>query len=131
MNKKSASKYNNASSKVEKPKNSEQSRVKEDIEFLLKELKLNKHQSSDANDYYDLEYDSKMKKSEESDKLQMMALNLKDLLGRLLEKRKIAKRNMIVDKMTREEIHAEKIDTQKELLTFEEKHGRPVSVPVC
>ena len=28
--------------------------------------------------------------------------------------------------MTREEIHSEKIDTQKELLTFEEKHGRPV-----
>jgi hypothetical protein len=29
--------------------------------------------------------------------------------------------------MTREEIQSEKIDTQKELLAFEEKHGRPVS----
>lgn len=28
--------------------------------------------------------------------------------------------------MTKEEIQSEKIDTQKELLTFEEKHGRPV-----
>ena len=28
--------------------------------------------------------------------------------------------------MTRDETQAEKIDTQKELLTFEEKHGRPV-----
>lgn len=28
--------------------------------------------------------------------------------------------------MNREEIHFEKIDTQKELLAFEEKHGRPV-----
>ena len=28
--------------------------------------------------------------------------------------------------MTREEIQNEKIDTQKELLSFEEKHGRPV-----
>lgn len=28
--------------------------------------------------------------------------------------------------MTQEEIQSEKIDTQKELLTFEEKHGRPV-----
>jgi hypothetical protein len=29
--------------------------------------------------------------------------------------------------MTREETQSEKIDTQKELLTFEEKHGRPVT----
>ena len=29
--------------------------------------------------------------------------------------------------MTREETQSEKIDTQKELLTFEEKHGRPVN----
>lgn len=29
--------------------------------------------------------------------------------------------------MTREEIQSEKIDTQKELLSFEERHGRPVS----
>ena len=28
--------------------------------------------------------------------------------------------------MTKEEVQAEKIDTQKELLSFEEKHGRPV-----
>merc|ERR1712127_730459 len=63
----------------------------------------------------------------ESDKLNTMASNLNDLLGRLLEKRKLAKRNMIVEKMTREEIQAEKIDTQKELLTFEEKHGRPIT----
>ena len=30
--------------------------------------------------------------------------------------------------MTREEIQNEKIDTQKELLSFEEKHGRPVGL---
>ena len=30
--------------------------------------------------------------------------------------------------MTREETQSEKIDTQKELLTFEEKHGRPVII---
>lgn len=30
--------------------------------------------------------------------------------------------------MNREEIHLEKIDTQKELLGFEEKHGRPVQL---
>ena len=29
--------------------------------------------------------------------------------------------------MNKEETQAEKVDTQKELLTFEEKHGRPVS----
>ena len=29
--------------------------------------------------------------------------------------------------MNRDEIHIEKIDTQKELLAFEEKHGRPVN----
>ncbi len=29
-------------------------------------------------------------------------------------------------KMSREETQSEKIDTQKELLSFEEKHGRPV-----
>ena len=29
--------------------------------------------------------------------------------------------------MNRDEIHMEKIDTQKELLAFEEKHGRPVN----
>jgi hypothetical protein len=28
--------------------------------------------------------------------------------------------------MSRDEIHSEKVDTQKELLNFEEKHGRPV-----
>ena len=31
-------------------------------------------------------------------------------------------------KMTRDEICAEKIDTQKELLAYEEKHGRPVKL---
>lgn len=31
-----------------------------------------------------------------------------------------------MQKMTREEIQSEKVDTQKELLAFEEKHGRPV-----
>jgi hypothetical protein len=30
--------------------------------------------------------------------------------------------------MTREEVQNEKIDTQKELLAFEEKHGRPVRI---
>jgi hypothetical protein len=56
-----------------------------------------------------------------------MAVNLRDLLTRLLEKRKAAKRNTNVEKMTREEILSEKVDTQKELLAFEEKHGRPVN----
>lgn len=55
-----------------------------------------------------------------------MASNLKQLLERLLEKRRNSKRNMIVEKMSREEIQQEKVDTQKELLSFEEKHGRPV-----
>lgn len=55
-----------------------------------------------------------------------MAINLRDLLSRLLDKRKLAKRNIVVEKMTREEIQSEKVDTQKELLAFEEKHGRPV-----
>ncbi len=35
---------------------------------------------------------------------------------------------LLLKKMTREEIQSEKIDTQKELLAFEEKHGRPVSI---
>ncbi len=72
------------------------------------------------NDYYDHDHDTKLNKVE-SEKLNLMALNLKDLLGRLLgkknnfidyntkklriihifyfktEKRKLAKRNMIVD----------------------------------
>lgn len=98
--------------------------LKMEIENLLKELKLIKHQSADINDYYDQENENKISKTE-SDKLNAMALNLKELLARLLEKRKISKRNMIAEKMNREEIHFEKIDTQKELLAFEEKHGRP------
>lgn len=32
--------------------------------------------------------------------------------------------------MSREEIQNEKIDTQKELLAFEEKHGRPVRIRI-
>lgn len=98
--------------------------IKDEIEYLLKELKLNKYQSSDINDYYDHDFEGKLNKSD-NDKLSTMAINLKDLLTKLVEKRKIAKRNMTVDKMTKEEIQSEKIDTQKELLTFEEKHGRP------
>lgn len=106
--------------------NNQEKTVKDEIENLLKELKLNKYQSSDVNDYYDHDHEHKLSKTE-IDKLHLMASNLKDLLSRLLEKRKNAKRNMTVDKMTREEIQSEKIDTQKELLTFEEKHGRPIS----
>ncbi len=30
--------------------------------------------------------------------------------------------------MSREDIQQEKVDTQKELLNFEEKHGRPVTM---
>ncbi len=103
-----------------------QSKFKDEIEFLLRELKLNKYQSSDVNDYYDHDFETKFTKLDDYEKLNTMAANLKDLLGRLLEKRKAAKRNMTVDRMSREEVHSEKIDTQKELLTFEEKHGRPV-----
>ena len=67
-----------------------------EIENLLKELKLIKHQSADINDYYDQENENKISKTE-SDKLNAMALNLKELLARLLEKRKISKRNMIAE----------------------------------
>lgn len=101
--------------------------IRNDIESLLKDLKLNKFQNSDVNDYYSHENNEIKLSKVESDKLNTMASNLIDLLGRLLEKRKLAKRNMVVEKMTREEIQAEKIDTQKELLTFEEKHGRPIT----
>lgn len=98
--------------------------IKLEIENLLKDLKLVKHQSTDINDYYDQENENKISKVE-SDKLNAMAVNLKELLARLLEKRRLAKRNTIAEKMNRDEIHMEKIDTQKELLAFEEKHGRP------
>lgn len=98
--------------------------VKTEIELLLKELRLNKNVSSDLNEYYDQENESKLNKYE-YEKLNSMAYNLKELLSRLLEKRKISKRNKSVEKMHREETQAEKIDTQKELLTFEERHGRP------
>lgn len=100
--------------------------VKNEIEILLKDLKLNKYQSSDVNDYYDHDHSYKLGK-QDAEKLALMSINLRDLLGRLLEKRKQAKRNLTVDKMNRDEIQSEKIDTQKELLTFEEKHGRPIT----
>ncbi len=93
---------------------------------MLKELKLNKYQSSDVNDYFDHDFETKLTKQDDVDKLNTMAVNLRDLLNRLLEKRKAAKRNMTVERMSREEVQSEKVDTQKELLTFEEKHGRPV-----
>lgn len=70
--------------------------IKDEIEYLLKELKLNKYQSSDINDYYDHDFEGKLNKSD-NDKLSTMAINLKDLLTKLVEKRKIAKRNMTVD----------------------------------
>lgn len=76
--------------------NNQERTVKDDIESLLKDLKLNKYQSSDVNDYYDHDHEHKLSKTE-IDKLNMMASNLKDLLSRLLEKRKNAKRNMTVD----------------------------------
>ena len=70
--------------------------IKDEIESLLKDLKLNKYQSSDVNDYYDHDHEHKLSKTE-LDKLNTMASNLRDLLSRLLEKRKNAKRNMTVD----------------------------------
>jgi hypothetical protein len=76
--------------------NTQERTIKDDIENLLKDLKLNKYQSSDVNDYYDHDHEHKLTKSE-IDKLNQMAVNLKDLLSRLLEKRKNAKRNMTVD----------------------------------
>lgn len=97
--------------------------IKHDIENLLRELKLIKN-SQESSEYYSQENESKLSK-QEFEKLSLMAVNLRDLLGRLLEKRKLAKRNIVVEKMTREEIQSEKVDTQKELLAFEEKHGRP------
>ena len=48
------------------------------------------------NEYYDFDHDTRLSKTD-SEKLNLMAFNLKDLLVRLLEKRKVAKRNMIVD----------------------------------
>ena len=50
----------------------------------------------DVNEYYDFDHDTRLGKTE-SEKLHLMAFNLKDLLVRLLEKRTVAKRNMIVD----------------------------------
>ena len=70
--------------------------LKVEIENLLKELKLIKHQSADINDYYDQENETKISKVE-SEKLNAMAVNLKELLARLLEKRKQTKRNMIAE----------------------------------
>jgi hypothetical protein len=100
--------------------------LKSEIEYLLKELKLNKCNLSEINEYFDQESDKKLNKID-LDKLNLMAVNLRDLLSRLLEKRKVAKRCTLVEKMTKDEISVEKIDTQKELLAFEEKHGRPQS----
>ena len=64
--------------------------MKTEIELLLKELRLNKNVSSDLNEYYDQENESKLNKYE-YEKLNSMAYNLKELLSRLLEKRKISK----------------------------------------
>ena len=100
--------------------------IKQDIELLLKDLKLSKNINSDNNDFYDQDVESRLNK-QEYEKLSDMGLNLKQLLERLLEKRKNNKRNNYVERMSREEIMAEKVDTQKELLNFEEKHGRPVT----
>ncbi|CAF0964844.1 unnamed protein product, partial [Brachionus calyciflorus] len=97
--------------------------IKHDIENLLRELKLIT-KTQETSEYYSQENESKLGK-QDFEKLSFMASNLRDLLSRLLEKRKLAKRNIVVEKMTREEIQSEKVDTQKELLAFEEKHGRP------
>lgn len=99
-----------------------QTSIKYEIDLLLKELKLARN--IDTSEYYNTDSELKLGRPEQ-EKLMAMAINLKDLLTRLLDKRKLAKRNINVDKMTREEISAEKIDTQKELLSFEERHGRP------
>ncbi|RNA22132.1 FAM13A isoform X1 [Brachionus plicatilis] len=106
-----------------KPEFHSHANVKHDIESLLYELKLLKN-NIESSEYYNQEVESRLSK-QEFEKLNSMAVNLRDLLNRLLEKRKIAKRNIVAEKMTREEIQSEKIDTQKELLAFEEKHGRP------
>lgn len=98
--------------------------IKNEIEFLLRELKLNKNLNTEVNEYYDQENESRLNKND-YDKINSMAFNLRELLARLLDKRKHSKRNINVEKMTREEIQSEKVDTQKELLSFEEKHGRP------
>jgi hypothetical protein len=98
--------------------------VKNEIEFLLRELKLNKSLNTEINEYYDQENESRLNKND-YEKINSMAFNLRELLARLLDKRKHTKRNINVEKMTREEIQSEKVDTQKELLSFEEKHGRP------
>ena len=50
----------------------------------------------DINEYYDQEIEGKVSK-QEYDKLNLMALSLKDLLNKLLDKRKIAKRNINVE----------------------------------
>ena len=50
----------------------------------------------DYNEYYDQENENKLMKNE-SEKLNSMAVTLKELLSRLLEKRKSAKRTKNVD----------------------------------
>jgi hypothetical protein len=74
--------------------------VKLEIENLLKELKLIKYQSNeskDLNDYYDQENENNKISKAENDKLNAMAINLKELLFRLLEKRKQGKRNILAE----------------------------------
>ena len=96
----------------------------------------------EANEYYD-----EASKHDYGDKVKKMEIDLKDLLFRLLDKRRTVKRihdvdvsnlckfcvclkftleTLIIKKMSRDEMQAEKIDTQKELLTFEAVNVRPV-----
>ena len=51
---------------------------------------------SDYNEYYDQENENKLMKND-SEKLNAMAMTLKELLSRLLDKRKAAKRTKNVD----------------------------------
>jgi len=48
------------------------------------------------NEYYDQEIEGKVSK-QEFDKLNLMASSLKELLNKLLDKRKLAKRNINVE----------------------------------
>ena len=50
----------------------------------------------EVNEYYDQESESKVNKNE-AEKINLMAINLKELLAKLLEKRKNSKRNINVE----------------------------------
>ena len=70
--------------------------IKSEIKNHLKDLKFIKGNSIAANEYYD-ENITDMSGTVKSEKFIAMEIDLKDLLARLLEKRKLAKRNLDIE----------------------------------